>query len=399
MVAAHKLETTLEVTPRESTLIAEQPLLKKTLAMLNRIADRKSTMPMLSCILVTTSCKVTVGETTFTATDLNTWLRVTAPTWGRSNGSMLIRGKALADVVGKMPKKLDVTLAASGRMAASVMCGSASVTVEGFQTQDFPRFPEPNDPAWSSIDADALASLFKRTDYSTCRDETRFHLAGTFIEADGKRVRAVTTDGHRLTRATAPIKGWAIPKGVIVPRKFAIEAARLLVPGECEISIAEPTTLKGLRMLYLRQGGWLLVTKLIDAQFPPYEQVIPQDHRKLVTVDRVALLDAIERAKVTCSLTRGVKLSCDDGQLKISADNGEGAESTEWLPAEHQGGTVAIGFNPQYVAEVLSALHGERVTIALGNELDPAVVRCTDDVVTNSLAESPYLGVLMPMRI
>lgn len=407
MVAALKNEIAFQAT--ESQLVAPQKDLKKQLQILNRFADRKSTMPILGTILMRTSCKVTVGEVLLTATDLNNWITLRAPDWGRGNGQACVKAKQLLDVVGKLGKDSSVTLAPNG-VNTSVLSGAASLTVEGYAARDYPKIPEPKEPTWTTIDAGALKALFESTDYSTCRDETRFHLAGTFVEANGKTVRAVSTDGHRLTRATTQIKGWTMPKGVIVPRKACVEIAKLLTKGECEIYVGKSTT--GIeRMLFVRQGGWTLASKTIDADFPPYEQVIPRDEprldddgkpvspRKLVTVDRAALLAALERAALICSDVRGVKLSCADGQLKLSADNADGGTSNEWMPAEHHGGTVAVGFNPRYLIETIAELDGERVTISLRDELDPALIRGTDDVITNSLDESPYLGVVMPMRI
>lgn len=397
MVAAMKLETTLHLSTSEPSLTAPQHELKKVLGILNRFADRKSTMPMLSAL----HARIGVDDTTLTATDLNTWIRISVPAWGRGNGSFVARGKPLGDIVAKLPKAADVTLAREHN-SVMVLSGTASLTAEGFHAQDFPRFPEPTNEAmawWSTVDAKALVDLLKRTDYSTCRDETRFHLNGTFIETDGKTVRAVSTDGHRLTRATAPIKGWTLKGGgVLVPRKATLELAKLLKAGECDVLVCESSTTKA-RMLYVKQNGWMLVTKLIDAQFPPYDAVIPKAQRKLVTVERLAFIAAMERAAVMGSETRGVKLHCEDGQLKITAENGEGQESREWMPAEHQGGTAIVGFNPKYLIETCSHFDGERITIGLGGELDPGLFRDTDDVVTNALDESPYVCVVMPMHI
>jgi len=399
MVAARKLSTEITFSPTEPQLIASQPSLKKLLTTLNRFADHKSTMPLLGAIRIATSCKVTCGEAHFTATDLNLWIEMTTEDWGRGNGVLVVKGKPLAATVAKIGKGDEITLCRDhGKLDTTVIAGSASLRVEGFHGQDFPAMPRPaNETTFATIDAGALVSLFKRTDNAVCKDETRFHLNGTFIEADGKTVRAVTTDGHRLVRVTSPLKGWTLPTGVIVPRKTCVELAKLLKAGECEIAVGKSTT--GMVMLFVRQANWLVASKLIDAQFPPYEQVIPTEHRKLVTVDRVALIAAMERAKVICTETRGVKLSCADDQLKISADNGDGQDVTEWMPAEHRGGSSVVGFNPQYVIDALAHLDGERVTIALGNELDPGLIRDTDDVVTNALDESPYLVVVMPMRI
>jgi DNA polymerase-3 subunit beta len=394
MVAAAKLEAETVVTLlSRMAFTAQKATLKKTLAAFNRVADKKSSLPILASLLIRTD----KDGVTFAATDLNLTVVCRAPFVVNGIGGMTCKAKALVDLVGKMPDG-DVTLAATER-GVQLLSGSTSLTLEAGNDRDYPKVPDTEtDVEYTTIDAGAFAALLKSTDYSVCRDETRFHLNGIYLEANGTTLRAVSTDGHRLTRATAPIKDlrWAFaPKatgGLIVPSKACKEIAKLLTKGECQVAS------KGM-FLFVKQGAWTIAAKCIDAQFPPYEQVIPKDHRKLVTVAREPLIAALERAQAMCCETRGVKLSADDGQLRIQADNPDMGETSEWLPAEHVGGTVVMGFNARYLIELLEHFDGERVTMAVGNELDPIIMRDTDDVVTNSLDESPYLGVVMPMRI
>jgi DNA polymerase-3 subunit beta len=386
MVAARKLTTEISVNPSEMSLTVDKASFKKVLAAFNRIADRKSCLPVLANMLI----KVEHDTTTLAATDLNLTLTHKAPWLGRTIGCTSVKAKALADMIGKMPNG-EVTLARDGR-GLSVMSGSARFTLDTIHAQDYPKVPSPGDATFTMIDAGAFVALLKSTDHSICQDETRFHLNGTLLEADGRTMRAVSTDGHRLTRATAPIKGFTLAKGVILPRKASRELAKLLAKGECEIAVVGPH-------MFVKQGAWTLAAKLIDAQFPPYEQVIPKENRKLVTVEREPLLAAIERAKLVSTETRGVKLSCDDGQLRIQSDNPDTGETSEWLPAEHHGATIVIGFNAKYLLESLNELEGERVTLGIGAALDPILVRATDDVVTNSVEASPFVSVVMPMRL
>ena len=137
--------------------------------------------------------------------------------------------------------------------------------------------------------------------------------------------------------------------------------------------------------------GVALAVKLIEAQFPPYDAVIPKDHKKVVIVDRSRLIDAMRRATLMSSETRGVKFSVTAGALTIASDNPDLGEVKEELDAEYKGADVSIGFNPKYVIELLGQITSEQVSINLGAELDPGVIK--------PVGAEDYLGVVMPMRI
>jgi DNA polymerase-3 subunit beta len=152
----------------------------------------------------------------------------------------------------------------------------------------------------------------------------------------------------------------------------------------CKLAIKTPH-------LFLVQDDIAIAVKLIDAQFPPYEQVIPKEHKKIITVDRGRLIDALRRAQLMSSETRGVKMAATKDGVTVTSDNPDLGEVREELEAEYSGDAIAIGFNPKYVVELLGQMGSDQITIALGGELDPGLIR--------PLASDEYLGVVMPMRI
>jgi DNA polymerase III subunit beta len=131
--------------------------------------------------------------------------------------------------------------------------------------------------------------------------------------------------------------------------------------------------------------------KLIDAQFPPYEQVIPKEHKRIITVDRARFIDALKRAQLMSSETRGVKVAATNEGVTITSDNPDLGDVREELEADYSGDPIAIGFNPKYVVELLTQMSSDQITIALGGDLDPGLIR--------PLTGEEYLGVVMPMRI
>jgi DNA polymerase-3 subunit beta len=196
----------------------------------------------------------------------------------------------------------------------------------------------------------------------------------------------VSTDGHRLSKVERTIAGGPkLSAGVIIPKKGLLEIRRLLDAGpNCKLAVKTPH-------LFLVQDDIAIAVKLIDAQFPPYEQVIPKDHKRIITVDRVRFIDALKRAQLMSSETRGVKVAAAKEGMTVTSDNPDLGEVREEVDAEYNGEPIAIGFNPKYVVELLGQMGADQITIALGGELDPGLIR--------PVSADEYLGVVMPMRI
>jgi DNA polymerase-3 subunit beta len=228
--------------------------------------------------------------------------------------------------------------------------------------------------------------MIERTLFSVCNDETRFHLNGVYFESDGSKSRMVSTDGHRLSKVERTIaNGPKLSAGIIIPKKGLLEIRKVLDAGpSCKIAIKTPH-------LFLVQDDIAIAVKLIDAQFPPYEQVIPKDHKRVITVDRGRFIDALRRAQLMSSETRGVKVAATKDGITITSDNPDLGEVREEMEAEYNGDAIAIGFNPKYVVELLTQMSSDQITISLGGELDPGLIK--------PLTGDDYLGVVMPMRI
>jgi DNA polymerase-3 subunit beta len=196
----------------------------------------------------------------------------------------------------------------------------------------------------------------------------------------------VSTDGHRLAKMEADIEGApSLTSGVIIPKKGVTEIKRILDGAEqCRIAVKTP-------YFFATSGSLTLAVKLIESQFPPYDQVVPKDHERRVVVDRLLLLDALKRAQLMSSETRGVKFTMSEGTLLLTSDNPDVGEVREELDAELTGDDLSIGFNGKYVVEFLSAMSSDQVSLELKGELDPGLLR--------PVSGDDYLGVVMPMRI
>jgi DNA polymerase-3 subunit beta len=367
--------------------------LTSALALIARVADRRSTMPILANVLI----RCDASGTTLAATDLNAYLTLRAPTWYGDRGDHTVPAKQLHDIAKSAPGS-EISLTRSGPTGLRIESGGVDTTLLGMPGRDFPKVPDASELTFVAVDGKALADMIDGVLFSTCKDETRFHLNGVYIERHGAGLRVVSTDGHRLTLAQREtIGGGAIgDKGVILPSAAATTLVKLVRSekgGAVSLAFKAP-------YLFVKVGGWELAAKCIDAQFPSFWQVIPTDHKRLATVDRTQLIAALKRAKAMTSDTRGVRFDIDGETFKLTSDHPDQGTVSEGIAADTSPGMkVTIGVNPKYLIELLTECDGERVTLAFGGELDPIVVRSTDHAVAYTVHDSPMVGVIMPMRI
>ena len=346
------------------------------------IADRKSTMPMLANVLLRTQGK---NQLLVAATDLNVSLTAELKSHNASEGGIAILAKSLFELVANAPGD-EVTLKKADNHWAEIKSGKVTYRIVGMPDRDFPKVPDHREASYATVESAVLREMIERTLFSVCNDETRFHLNGVFFESDGSNCRMVSTDGHRLSKVERTIaNGPKLSAGVIIPKKGLLEIKKVLEQGpNAKLAVKTPH-------VFLVQDDIAIAVKLIDAQFPPYDQVIPRDHKKIITVDRMRLIDALRRAQLMSSETRGVKVAATKEGVTITSDNPDLGEVREELEAEYGSDPIAIGFNPKYVVELLSQMTSDQVTLALGGELDPGLIR--------PLTGDDYLGVVMPMRI
>ncbi|TMQ26710.1 MAG: DNA polymerase III subunit beta [Deltaproteobacteria bacterium] len=346
------------------------------------IADRKSTMPMLANVLLRTQGK---NQLLVAATDLNVSLTAELKSHNASDGGITLGAKALYELIANAPGD-EVTLKRADNHWAEIKSAKVTYRIVGMPDRDFPKVPDHREATYATVESAVLREMIERTLFSVCNDETRFHLNGVFFESDGSKCRMVSTDGHRLSKVERTVaNGPKLSAGVIIPKKGLLEIKKVLEQGaSAKLAVKTPH-------VFLVEDDIAIAVKLIDAQFPPYDQVIPRDHKKIITVDRLRLIDALRRAQLMSSETRGVKIAATREGVTVTSDNPDLGEVREELEAEYDGEPIAIGFNPKYVVELLGQMTSDQVTVALGGELDPGLIR--------PFTGDEYLGVVMPMRI
>ena len=387
--------------------VAKKDLLKLVTRM-QGVAERKSTMPVLSNVLLAVD-----GPTALriAATDLYLALfgKVTAEIG--KGGSVAVSAKDLFERVKMMPDG-PIHIATQDNATTTLKAaGSARrYTLRGMPGDDFPPLPAPAEGAPSlALEVEVLQELIAKTHFSISTDETRAHLNSALFEWDGDLVRMVTTDGHRLSKMEVRVAGRQASATMLIPLKAIQELRRL-----CDEAIAEhkesreakdtrpqiQITQSGSSAFFAVGGasGTTFSVKLVDAQFPPYAQVIPQTSDKIVRAPRAQLADALRAVSIAASeRTGGVKVALGAGAMRISSESPESGDGFDEIAVDYSGPPITIGFNAKYFLDVLAALNDEEVLLGLSGELDPAVVRpgtANEDAATKS-----FLAVVMPMRI
>ena len=348
------------------------------------IADRKSTLPILANVLLRTEGK---DKILCGATDLNVTTIVSLSAKVEKEGGLTVSARQLYEIVKGLPAD-EVSVRRTEQNWAEIRSGKVEFKVVGMSDRDYPKLPAIAEAETSKVESAVLRDMIAKTIFSVSMDETRQHLAGVLFESDGTTARMVSTDGHRLSKVSRPLPGGPkLATGVLIPRKGMTELRRAIETREAPSAIGVH---EGNFVLKADDVG--LSVKLIDGQFPPYDQVIPKDNDRAFVVSRLALLDALRRVSLMSSdKTSGVRLVVEKGKLRIESDNPDLGAAREEIDVPYKGAPVQIGFNARYFLDLLAEIETPEVRVELSGELDPAVVRPADG--------SDYVCVVMPMRL
>lgn len=362
-----------------------------TLERCSAVADNKSTMPILAHVLL----KADGDSVVLAATDLLVSVRGSVAATVEEAGSVALPARDLLERVRNMPDTIGIKSDKNGATTIRAVGTARRYTIQGIPADEFPSLPSPDvDAKSSSLAATALATLLAGTHFSISKDETRPHLNSALLEWDNEKVRMVTTDGHRLSKMEMPSGGALAGTAVLIPLKGVGELRRLC-DEVAKRKSEEPTEIKVLKSganAFFELTGYRFSVKLMDAAFPPYQQVIPKEQPRVVRVERDSAMDAMSAVSVAASdRTGGVKLSLSKGKIRFESQSPETGEGFDELDVDYDGEDIAIGLNGRYVLDVLRSLSEDEVEIGLGGELDPAVIR--------PVAGSDYVAVVMPMRI
>lgn len=362
------------------------------------VADKKSAMPVLANVLM-----LAEGDALrVAATDLYLAVSGQAQAEVMRSGSIAVPAKDLFERIKAMPDgPIQVTSKDGAQVILKAVGSPRRYTLHGMPGSEFPVLPKPAIDAPSlALPVDLLALLIARTHFSISPDETRAHVNSALFEWSGDRVRMVTTDGHRLSKMEATVEGSSATATMLIPMKAISELRRLADEARSDKD-ADPAAVKMVTIsqsgpnAFFSIAGMQFSVKLVDAQFPPYQQVIPTITDRSIQAPRAAFADALRAVSLAASdRTGGVKLSTAEGTLRITSESPESGNGFDEVSVDYTGAEVTIGFNAKYFLDVLAVIDDDEIILGFSGELDPAIVRPVKE-----LDYQNYVAVVMPMRI
>jgi DNA polymerase III subunit beta len=358
------------------------------LQMVQGIVEKKSSMPILSNVLLET---IEEGIH-IVATDLQIGLRLTCPARIKQPGGITVLARKFFEIIRELPDG-DIFLRLNENNRLFISCKDIQYQLVGLPLLDFPALPQTEQDQLISLEGALIKEMIQKTIFSISLEDTRYNLSGIYFEhlekEDQKILRMVATDGHRLSLMDKAIGNFdeeVFPKGVLLPRKAVTELLKILdKPGLIQFGFRENNGL-------IIKDHIVFIMRLLDRKFPDYNLVLPKKKDKIISIAKNDFLDSMRRmAVLSTDKYKGVKIILTKGKMEIQSINPEIGEAKESIALEYQDEKVEIGFNPRYFIDALQVMNSEQVLMELNDGVSPAILKGDRD--------PGYLALIMPMKI
>ncbi|MEO8439491.1 MAG: DNA polymerase III subunit beta [Spartobacteria bacterium] len=359
--------------------VSKEKLLE-CLQQVQNVVSTRTTLPILSNVLLQTNG----GEVRLTTTDLDVGVRGSFEAQIDKEGATTLPARRLFTIIRELPSS-EIQFDVDGKNAASIRSGQSFFKILGLPEEEFPPLPKFDDSKVVTIRQKDLRDGLRKTSYAISTDETRYVLNGVLFSFKDNKLTLVATDGRRLAMLDIDLE---FPRSheadIIVPTKAVTELQRLLSDdGDVRVSLTTG-------QIAFDLNNTLLVSKLIEGNYPNYRQVIPGEMKERVTLERETFLNSLRRVSLLASdKSNSIKLNFSKNNIDITANTPEVGEAKESLPVAYKGREFSIAFNPEFLMAPLRNLIEDEIFLDLIDEMSPGVIKI----------QSPFLYVLMPMRI
>ncbi len=360
----------------------------KGLQRIQGVVEKKNTMPILSNMLFTADDK----GVEIVATDLEIGLRGHYAADVEKPGSVTVSAKKMYEIVRELPDD-DIQIRVEDGNWVKIQSGRSQFKLVGLPKDEYPALPDVAEEGMIVIEGETLRDMIKKTLYSVGENDARYVLNGLFVHMTqtkaGLNIRMVGTDGHRLSMIDRVVDAKHKEESIIIPKKAMMELRRLLEEdapkSELRLGFSKNHAL-------FKRDGLVMVSKLIDGNYPNYLQVVPAKSTKKITVSKDIFTHAVKRVSILSKeKTNAVKLQLEKDRLILSTNNPEVGEATEELGVDYTGETISIGFNSRYLMDVLTAMDRQTIALELSDALSPCLI--TEE------GDEHYKCVVMPMRV
>ena len=354
--------------------------LLECLQQVQNVVSTRTTLPILSNVLL----QANGNEVRLTTTDLDVGVRGSFEAQVEKEGATTLPARRLFRIIRELPSS-EISFDVDGKNAASIRSGQSFFKILGLPEEEFPPLPKFDEAKVVTIRQKDLRDGLKKTSYAISTDETRYVLNGVLFSFKDNKLTLVATDGRRLAMLDIELE---FPRSheadIIVPTKAVAELQRLLTDeGDVRVSV-------GSGQIAFDLNNTLLVSKLIEGNYPNYKQVIPGEMKERVTLERETFLNSLTRVSLLASdKSNSIKLNFAKNNIDITANTPEVGEAKESLAVAYKGREFSIAFNPEFLMAPLRNLAEDEVFLDLIDEMSPGVIKI----------QTPFLYVLMPMRI
>ena len=366
----------------------------KGLGLMQGVAGRKTTLPILSHILL----EWEKNSLYLTGTDLETGIREEIVAKIHQKGKASVSAKKLYEIVRELPEET-IHIKKKDNQWITLQCGKSFFNLAGLDPEEFPSFPAYQEENFSIVSTRLLREMIDKTSFAASNEESRYHLNGVLFaqikQGDKEALRMVATDGHRLSlldRENQKING-IDEKGMIIPKKGVLEVKRIIGDrdGEEEMGVYFNAT-HG----FFKTGKSLTAIRLIDGEFPEYEQVIPKGNDKKLVMVKERIVSGLKRVSTMASeRIEGVKFSLKINSMEMSTTHQDFGDAQEELEVSYEGPPLQVGFNARYLIEAFNVIDSEEVLMELKDEGSPGIIRPS----SSAPRLSNQICIIMPMRL
>jgi len=359
--------------------VSKEKLLEGLQTVQNVVSTR-TTLPILSNVLI----QADASGLRLTTTDLDVGISGTVAAQIEKEGATTLPVRRLFGIVRELPAS-EVAIEVDSKNIASIRCGQSFFKIMGLPEEEFPPLPRFEGAREFTLKQKELKDGLRKTAYAISTDETRYVLNGILFSFKDNKLTMVATDGRRLALVDIEVE---FPRSqeveIIVPAKCVAELQRIVAEdGELKLSVGE-------NQIAFEVNGTLLISKLIEGNYPNYRQVIPSEAKERIALEREQFFNAVHRVSLLASeKSNSVKLVFSKNNIEIAANTPDVGEAREELPVSYKGREFSIAFNPEFLLAPLRALPEDEVFLDLIDEMSPGVIKI----------QAPFLYVLMPMRI
>jgi DNA polymerase-3 subunit beta len=362
---------------------SERNALLSALTSVIGVVERRHTLPILSNLLL----EKKDGKLSLLATDLELQISTQLDAQAGEDFAITLAARKLFDIVRALPDTAKLKLDSKDSQVV-VSAGKSRFTLQTLPAADFPRVETGAGLGDAiTLPQKTLKRLLQLVQFAMASQDIRYYLNGMLLVLDGKKLRVVATDGHRLSYAETDLETEVEAREVIIPRKTVTELSKLLNDVDDAVALRI-----GANQVTISLAGTELVTKVVDGKFPDYQRVIPVDQPRHLKANRQTVIQALQRAAILSNEKfRGVRLVMSENTLGIVCNNNEQEEAADEIEVSFSGEPLDMGFNVTYLLDGLNAVNTEEITLSLGD--------ANSSMLLTSEGEAGFKYVVMPMRI